>query len=211
MFRQLRPKVNHYLLTVEKGEGYDLNRSLFERLVLKGYPHKTLTQQHRMRPEISALIRELTYPDLIDADSTKGRPALRGIQNNIVFINHEHPEDELQEVADRRDVASSSSKQNTYEVEMVLKIVRYLGQQGYGTEKLVILTPYLGQLHKLRDALKKDNDPVLNDLDSYDLVRAGLLPAASANVNKKSLRLATIGNNPNISEISHHNTLIFLK
>jgi superfamily I DNA and/or RNA helicase len=147
-----------------------------------------------MRPEISALIRELTYPDLVDADSTKGRPALRGIQDNIVFINHDHPEDELTEVADRRDVASSSSKQNIYEVEMVLKIVRYLGQQGYGTEKIVILTPYLGQLHKLRDALKKDNDPVLNDLDSYDLVRAGLLPAASANVNKKSLRLATIGN-----------------
>jgi superfamily I DNA and/or RNA helicase len=191
--RQLRPKVNHYLLTVEKGEGYDLNRSLFERLVLKGYPHKTLSEQHRMRPEISALIRQLTYPDLVDADSTKGRPDLRGLQDNIVFINHGYPEDELPEIADRRDVTSSSSKQNSYEVEMVLKIVRYLGQQGYGTEKLVILTPYLGQLYKLRDALKADNDPVLNDLDSYDLVRAGLVPAATASVNKRSIRLATIG------------------
>ena len=192
-FRQLRPKVNHYLLTVEKGEGYDLNRSLFERLVLKGYPHKTLTQQHRMRPEISSLIRQLTYPDLIDSDSTKNRPDVRGVQDNVVFINHDHPEDELTEVADRRDVLASSSKQNTYEVDMVLKIVRYLAQQGYGTEKLVILTPYLGQLHKLRDALKKDNDPVLNDLDSHDLVRAGLLPAATASVKKRSIRLATIG------------------
>ena len=178
-------------MTVEKGEGYDLNQSLFERLVLKGYPHKTLTQQHRMRPEVSALIRTLTYPDLVDADSTKNRPDLRGLQDNIVFINHSHPEDELTDVADRRDVGSSS-KQNTHEVEMVLKIVRYLGQQGYGTEKLVVLTPYLGQLHKLRDALKKDNDPVLNDLDSYDLVRAGLLPAATASVNKRSIHLATI-------------------
>ena len=181
------------MLTVEKGEGYDLNRSLFERLVLKGYPHKTLTQQHRMRPEISSLIRQLTYPDLVDADSTKTRRDLLGVQDNVVFINHDHPEDELTGIADRRDVQASSSKQNTYEVEMVLKIVRYLAQQGYGTEKLVILTPYLGQLHKLRDALKKDNDPVLNDLDSHDLVRAGLLPAATASVNKKSIRLATIG------------------
>ncbi|KAI6121084.1 hypothetical protein F5141DRAFT_496683 [Pisolithus sp. B1] len=65
--RQLRPKVNNYTLTVEKGEGYDLNRSLFERLVLKGFPHVTLSSQHRMRPEISALIRALTYPDLKDA------------------------------------------------------------------------------------------------------------------------------------------------
>ncbi len=56
--------MNDYKLTVEKGEGYDLNRSLFERLVLKGYPHHTLKAQHRMRPEISRLVRELTYPDL---------------------------------------------------------------------------------------------------------------------------------------------------
>ena len=40
--QQLRPKINSYALSVEKGEGYDLNRSLFERLVLAGYPHSTL-------------------------------------------------------------------------------------------------------------------------------------------------------------------------
>jgi hypothetical protein len=200
--RQLRPKVNHYLLTVEKGEGYDLNRSLFERLVLKGFPHKTLTEQHRMRPEISSLIRHLTYPDLVDAASTKGRPHLRGIRDDIVFIDHDHPEDETS-IADQRDMNSTSSKQNSYEVEMVLKILRYLGQQGYGTEKVVILTPYLGQLHKLRDALKNDNDPVLNDLDSYDLVRAGLLPPAAANVKKNPIRLATIGMGKTLSVLEH--------
>ncbi|KAJ8593169.1 hypothetical protein M405DRAFT_859144 [Rhizopogon salebrosus TDB-379] len=40
---QLRPKVNNYNLTVEKGGGFELNRSLFERLVLKSFPHQTLT------------------------------------------------------------------------------------------------------------------------------------------------------------------------
>jgi superfamily I DNA and/or RNA helicase len=191
--RQLRPKVNNYLLTVEKGEGYNLNWSLFERLVLKGYPHKTLRKQHRMRPEISALVRQLTYPDLIDASKTKNRPRLRGVQDVIVFINHEQPEDITLQIADRKDMSSTSSKQNSYEVGMVLKIVRYLAQQGYGTEKMVVLTPYLGQLHKLQEALREDSDPILNDLDSYDLVRAGLLPAASAKIKKKPIRLATIG------------------
>jgi superfamily I DNA and/or RNA helicase len=167
--------------------------SLFERLVLKGYPHEELTEQHRMRPEISALIRHLTYPDLVDAPTTRSRPNLYGVRDNIVFIDHQNPEDEISQLADLRDMGSKSSKQNTHEVEMILKIVRYLGQQGYGTEKVVILTPYLGQLHKLQDALRKDNDPVLNDMDSYDLVRAGLLPAAAANMAKKSIRLATIG------------------
>jgi hypothetical protein len=56
-----------------------------------------------------------------------------------------------------------------FEVQMILKIVRYLGQQGYGTNKLVILTPYLGQLRAIMDALKKDNDPILSDLDSLTL------------------------------------------
>src|SRR5947207_13306329 len=58
--KQLRPKV-HYDLSVEKGDGYDLNRSLFERLILRNYPHQVLFQQHRMRPELSALVRQLTY------------------------------------------------------------------------------------------------------------------------------------------------------
>ncbi|KAG2072160.1 hypothetical protein BDR04DRAFT_1097127 [Suillus decipiens] len=191
--KQLRPKVNNYKLTVEKGDGFELNRSLFERLVLKGFPHETLTAQHRMRPEISAFIRKLTYPDLTDAPKTQGRDDIRGIQNNIIFINHTYPEDDDSRISDKGDEASSGSKQNTYEVEMVWKIVRYLAQQGYGTEKLVVLTPYLGQLSKLRDVLKRDNDPVLNDLDSHDLIRAGLMSSAD-NTSKKRIRLATIDN-----------------
>ena len=191
--RQLRPKVNNYALTFERGSGYNLNVSLFERLVMKGFPHETLQAQHRMRPEISALIRELTYPDLVDAPSTKHRPDIRGLRDNIVFINHDHPEDEDARLADRRDLGSKTSKRNTHEAEMVLRIVRYLAQNGYGSEKLVVLTPYLGQLYNLQDVLKSENDPVLNDLDSFDLVKAGLMPAAAAKIAKNPLRLATIG------------------
>jgi len=189
----LRPKVNNYLLTIEKGDGYDLNRSLFERLILKGFPHKTLAEQHRMRPEISSLVRELTYPELVDAPNTLNRPNILGLQDNIVFIHHEHPEDENLSISDRRDASSPSSKQNSFESSMILKIVKYLGQQGYGTDEIVVLTPYLGQLQNLRQALKKDNDPILNDLDSYELVRAGLVNSAEAKLAKKAIRLATIG------------------
>ena len=63
---------------------------------------------------------------------------------------------------------------------MVWKIVRYLAQQGYGTDNLVVLTPYLGQLRELKIALQKDMDPILNDLDSFDLVRAGLMSDSAA-------------------------------
>ena len=106
--------MNNYLLTVEKGEGYDLNRSLFERLVLKGYPHETLRVQHRMRPEISTFVRQLTYPNLVDAPETHNRPNLRGVRDNIVFINHEETEDDVSQLEDRRDMGAKSSKQNRY-------------------------------------------------------------------------------------------------
>lgn len=53
--KQLRPKVEQYSLRVESGRGFDLNVSLFERLVNKGYPHTTLELQHRMPPEVGGL------------------------------------------------------------------------------------------------------------------------------------------------------------
>jgi superfamily I DNA and/or RNA helicase len=146
-----------------------------------------------MRPEISDLIRQLTYPELPDAPRPQNRPNITGVQDNIVFISHAKPEGNHDQIGDRKDMASKASKQNQFEVEMVLKIVKYLGQQGYGTSNLVVLTPYLGQLHRLRDALKKDNDPLLGDLDSYELVKAGLLSPATARENKRPIRLSTIG------------------
>ena len=76
---------------------------------------------------------------------------------------------------------------------MILKCVRYLAQQGYGPDKLVVITPYLGQLKLLKDQLSQENDPILNDLDKFDLVRAGLLTDLSSKTSKPSLRMSTIG------------------
>ncbi|KAI0434472.1 P-loop containing nucleoside triphosphate hydrolase protein [Xylaria sp. FL1042] len=193
--KQLRPKVNH-ALSVEKGDGYDLNVSLFERLILRGYPHHTLLQQHRMRPELAKFVRELTYPNLVDAAGTKNRPNVKGLQDNVIFLNHTHIEEQMHNVRDWKDGASPSTKRNAYEIHMAIKCLRYLSQQEIKmpTEKIVILTPYLGQLHLLRDELSKDNDPVLNDLDSHDLVRAGLMPFATAQVNKPKIKISTIDN-----------------
>ncbi|KAH6712371.1 NFX1-type zinc finger-containing protein 1 [Leptodontidium sp. MPI-SDFR-AT-0119] len=190
--QQLRPKCS-YELSVEQGDGFDLNRSLFERLILKGYPHVTLTKQHRMRPEISSMVRHLTYPDLTDAGSTLKRPDLRGFRDNVVFIDHQEPEVELKNAKEMRD-GKTSSKQNEFEGQMVLKCVRYLAQQGYGTDKLVVLTPYLGQLKLLRDQLAQDNDPILNDMDKFDLINAGLLSDIGSKTSKPSLRISTIDN-----------------
>lgn len=191
--KQLRPKINNYNMTVEKGEGYDLNRSMFERLILQGHPHTTLQKQHRMHPDISVLVRELTYPDLEDDTKTKLRDVIRGVEDRVVFVNHSHPEEQNEKLVDRRDPGVKASKENRFEAQMVLKIVKYLAQQGYKTTNLVVLTPYLGQLRLVRDMLMDEVDPLLSDLDSHDLIQAGLLTQAAANVNKSQLRISTIG------------------
>jgi len=52
--------------------------------------------------------------------------------------------------------------------------------------------PYLGQLYNLQGVLKSENDPVLNDLDLFDLGKVRMMPAAAAKTTKNPLRLATI-------------------
>jgi hypothetical protein len=191
--KQLPPKINNYALSIAKGDGYDLNRSLFERLIMQGVPHTTLRKQHRMHPDISAFPRAMTYPDLLDDPKTLQREAVAGLQNRVVFVHHQEPEGELKNVQDRRDPTVKSSKFNDFEGDMTLKCVRYLSQQGYNTEEMVVLTPYLGQLRLLHRKLSEDNDPVLNDMDSYDLIRAGLITQAAAQIKRRPLRISTIG------------------
>ncbi|KAK7426670.1 hypothetical protein QQZ08_006848 [Neonectria magnoliae] len=192
--KQLRPKVNNYNLTKEKGNGYDLNVSLFERLVLQGHYFTTLQEQHRSHPEISCYARMLAYEELEDSPTTYDREMIRGLPNRVSFVNHEHHEEEIIGVGERWDASAKASKKNQHEAQMVLRLVRYLGQQGYKSKNIVVLTPYLGQLFLLKETLRKENDPYLNDMDSHDLVRAGLLHEAAAKVSKKALHLSTIDN-----------------
>ncbi|KAK0613521.1 P-loop containing nucleoside triphosphate hydrolase protein [Immersiella caudata] len=193
--KQLRPKINNYALSVEKGDGFDLNRSLFERLILQGASHKTLHKQHRMAPEISRFSRELTYPALVDGPKTSGRPLIRGLRDRVVFLDHGKLETYNRALAERRDPDVKESKQNEFEAEMVLRCVRYFGQQGYASHNIVVLTPYLGQLRLLQELLQKnEHDPELSEMDKRDLIRAGLLSEASAKVGRKPLRISTIDN-----------------
>ncbi|KAK1829287.1 P-loop containing nucleoside triphosphate hydrolase protein [Podospora conica] len=192
--KQLRPRAQNYALSVEKGDGFDLNRSLFERLILQGAKHVTLTKQHRMVPEISLFPRMMTYPDLVDGPKTSGRPAMRGIRDRVVFLNHSVLEESDGSIKDRRDMASmKESKKNRFEAEMVLRCIKFFGQQGYMSSQIVILTPYLGQVRVLQDLLRENqHDPELSEMDKRELIRAGLLSEAASKVDRKPIRVSTI-------------------
>ncbi|CAI5723385.1 unnamed protein product [Peronospora farinosa] len=169
--KQLRPHIATYNLSVESaiGERFALDKSLFERLVApsSGLPFWMLTEQHRMRPQISQLIRMLFYPEVRDARETLEYPPVLGVDKNVFFVNHNHPED----VASAVLGASVRSHSNEYEVAYIVSTLRYLLQQGYHTSDIAILTPYIGQLMKLRSALRGEFVLELNELDQVQIQR----------------------------------------
>ncbi|GMF19711.1 unnamed protein product [Phytophthora lilii] len=169
--KQLRPHIADYNLSAESaiGERFALDVSLFERLVgpASGLPFWMLTEQHRMRPQISQLVRMLFYPELRDARETLKYPHLRGVDKNVYFVNHHCPEDGATTVLG----APARSHSNEYEVAYVVATLRYLLQQGYPTKEIAILTPYVGQLMKLRTALRGQFVLELNELDLEEIQR----------------------------------------
>ena len=185
---------------MEKGDGYDLNRSLFERLVIEGHPYHALSKQHRMRPEISALVCHLTYPDLTDGPGTQSRPPIRGLQNTVIFIDHNHPEDDDSSLSDPKHLGATTSKKNKFEVDMIVKIVKYLKQQEYNSNEITVLTPYLGQLVMLREALGTSNEVMLGEMDAEELEVAGLSDLLRnlflTDQREQLLKIATIGEVP---------------
>ena len=204
--KQLRPKAEHYPLTVESGNGHNLNESLFERLA-KTMEVATLSTQWRMNPEIALIPKLITYPELLNAPCTMLPPpefaTIKGLRNDyvgdgrVVFIDHREPEDLRDELASSQGEAVS--KTNKHEVAMVVAIVRYLCQQGYNPSNLVVLTPYLGQLLKLQEALSADWTVLVGDLDFAEAKQhlddlAGFNVGGAAARGEQCVRVATIDN-----------------
>lgn len=171
--KQLRPKVETYGLSAASRTGYNLDVSLFERLVSGGLPSSRLAVQHRMRPSISQLIRAQTYPGLIDHESVLDYPNVLGVSENVVFIDHDHIEDGP--TAD--DLTTSRS--NEQEAVLSVELVRFFLLQGYRADQIVVLTPYLGQLFqiigamhdRLRDVQAYLSEQDIENLDADELAK----------------------------------------
>ncbi|KAF9155352.1 hypothetical protein BG015_010198 [Linnemannia schmuckeri] len=165
---QLRPQIETYNLSSDSliGKQHNLDRSLFERLVTSStnpLPMSHLTIQRRMRPEISSLIRNTLYPELEDGEKVLTYPDVAGMGANLYFMDHAHPED-------AKDQYGMQSFANTFEVKMVEALAHYLIKNGYDQPgDIAVLTPYLGQLSKLRDHLRKSFMLVIDDRDMEQL------------------------------------------
>ena len=184
---QLRPKLERHELTCEAGHGYRLDLSLFERLVTdQRLRVAALTTQWRMRPEIADLPRATLYPHLRDAPTVSAHPAVRGVRSNLWFFDHSRAQD-------RADGGNDNAHSHTHawECEMVVRFLLYLQHQGYASKQIAVLTPYLGQLARLRAELTKQRIEVdINERDEEELDAAeeAAAPAAAEAVATVSAR-----------------------
>ncbi|KAK6397849.1 hypothetical protein LTR65_005097 [Meristemomyces frigidus] len=184
--QQLRPRVQNYDLSCENPRSQvGLDISLFERLVQprqgngeRALPFVTLETQRRMHPLISQLIRSTLYRNLQDAPSVAEYPEVSGMRHRLFWLDHKQKED------GKNEHMHTTSHINTFEVQMVTSLVSHLVRQGvYRAEDIAVLTPYLGQLRKLRTALSGVVEVVLNGRDVDDLAREGVDEASTANNN----------------------------
>ncbi|XP_030388737.1 NFX1-type zinc finger-containing protein 1 [Gopherus evgoodei] len=135
--QQLRPSANVYDLA----KNFNLEMSLFERLVKVGFPFVRLNYQHRMRPEIAQLLTPHIYRELENHPSVLKYENIKGILSNLFFVEHDFPEQETQE---------GKSHQNPHEAQFVVELCKYFLCQDYLPSQITILTTYTGQLFCLR-------------------------------------------------------------
>ncbi|XP_053404552.1 NFX1-type zinc finger-containing protein 1-like [Mercenaria mercenaria] len=140
--KQLRPNPTVYKLAVK----YHLDVSFFERMVTNDMPFNSLELQHRMRPEISSIMRHI-YPDLKDHEHVETYPNVKGISTNLFLINHTHSENS------NKDIKSYS---NQKEAEYAVALCRYLLLQGYTRNDITLLTTYTGQLICIRNLMPRE-------------------------------------------------------
>jgi len=142
--QQLRPNPTVYQLAKD----YNLNISLFERMVLNELPYERLTIQHRMRPEIVELIVPHIYESLVNAESVLQYDNVWGILGNIFFLNHSFEE----ECAD-----DGQSHSNVHEARFISALCKYFIGVGYKPSQITILTTYTGQMFLFRKYIPKSS------------------------------------------------------
>ncbi|KAI0904565.1 hypothetical protein F4823DRAFT_203748 [Ustulina deusta] len=212
---QLRPQIQNYDLSSAnpRGAQYSLDVSLFERLVSpvrdesQKLPCDTLETQRRMHPFVSELIRQTLYPSLVDGGVVANYPEVLGMKKRLFWLHHTIPEDRAQQ-----QDPTSTSHTNSFEVDMTVALVQHLVRQGtYAPDDIAVITPYLGQLHRLRRAMQSllqisFGERDLEELAALDASNVGQQEESSAPTPNtttrtttrttllQSIRLATVDN-----------------
>ena len=118
---------------------FNLDVSMFERLVRNEIEYSQLNKQRRMIPEIRRLLSPI-YPNLEDHDCVLNRrpvPGMGGV--NTFFLSRDWPESDT----------DTKSKSNTSEAQMTVGFYNYLRDNGMDSNGITVLTFYNGQRKKI--------------------------------------------------------------
>lgn len=139
---QLRPTVNVFQLT----ERFNMDVSLFERLINNDLAFISLEKQSRMRPEISEIIRGTFYDKYDDNNNVLKLPDfVKGMDKNMFFFDHKESEGK-----------DGYSRFNLFESKLSIHLCNYIIKQGYKPEEVTILTTYNGQTERIQQDLRTD-------------------------------------------------------
>ena len=128
-----------------EGPPFNLDVSMFERLIRNSIEYSQLTRQRRMRPEIRQMIMPI-YPNLQDHPSVHGREDIPGMGGcNSYFVTHTYYESN----------DDSMSKCNIDEAKMVIGLVDHLHDNGMDLKHITILTFYNGQRKTILNGLRR--------------------------------------------------------
>ncbi|CAC5423957.1 NFX1-type zinc finger-containing protein 1 [Mytilus coruscus] len=154
-YKQLEPKP----AVRELATRFNLSISLFERMFNNGLEYDCLQRQHRMRPEISELVRHM-YPKLYDNGNVLEYDNIKGIRQNLYFITHEY---------DEQYNGDGKSFSNEHEAEYVKELCTFLLKQGYKRSEITILAAYTGQMFLIRSKMPRVHFEGVNTsvLDNY--------------------------------------------
>ena len=143
------------------GPPYNLNVSLFERLVKLGMHYTMLNQQRRMRSELRVILNRFyptltDHPMISDAVNPRDVPGMGG--KNFWYFDHEWPE----------DVNAECSKVNDREAQMVVNFFAYLVANNVPADRITVLTFYQGQRKLISRKLRK-HESLCVDSDSLNV------------------------------------------
>lgn len=90
------------------------------------------------------------------------------MRKNVFWLDHDNVEEGVQ--ADMHQKSHS----NVWEVNMTHALVRHIVRQGiYTSTDIAVLTPYTGQLQRLREKMRNDFEVVLSERDQEILTKEG--------------------------------------
>ncbi|KAL4426727.1 hypothetical protein ABPG74_006099 [Tetrahymena malaccensis] len=191
--QQLKPTVNSFFMEKK----YNMNVSLFQRLVVNELEYVCLNEQMRMCPEFSEYVKLIYDKPNQYLDNQKVLQydrKVRGLPSNIMFFMHSYNELQLN---------YTTTKKNEQEANLAVGLAKYiLKQRQYTSDQITILSMYLGQALMIKKLLNNNEDLKnirVSTIDNYQGEENEIIILSLVRSSAKEMGFVKIENRINVS------------